>query len=210
MKKSAFSVFETTFRADEIRDDREAITRFLQQYLRDQDLSGVPALNHGPKIRLDGNREPIGQSSWKWTEVRGKYIGCPYWSVEAVAAFSRLVPHYPEDSLPAVAKKASKRDRGDGQLQHEHVFPRKAWIRLMSESLGSSKPPGVNEVRDLLDRYCVGCIVTAKEHKVLGSRGISENPWMRYEDSGIRIVRNPHWASPHREWIEEVGLGAAA
>ena len=203
---SALRLLRSPYRPEEIQGDRAAIARFLHDYLCEGTVRAVPVLSHGPKIRLDRGREPLGQSAWKWSEVWGKYVGCSYWSLAAVGAFEEVALHHPTRSPSAIARLACKRARGSQQLQHEHVFPRKAWRALMNRHVGLWQENQLDELVALLDRYCVGCIVTAREHRELTDRPDCDNPWTRYVGSSIQLAPNPAWPEPHKSWIQEAGL----
>ena len=138
--------------------------------------------------------------------MSGKYVGCPFWSVEALKTLERVFSENPGRSLRSAATVASKRTQGEHQLQHEHVFPRKAWRELMSPRIGKWQASQADELVELLDRYCVGCIVTMGEHRQLGDEGVLENPWERYQGSSIRLVPSESWKEPHRTWIAEADL----
>jgi hypothetical protein len=198
--------FEPEYGDELVRLDRQAVTAFLHDYLRSGTVPELPKIHTGPSIRLDEQREPIGQCSWRWSEMRGKYIGCPYWSVEAMRVLERVQAENPTCSPRELGELASSRSLGDEQLQHAHVFSRKAWIELMTPHLSWSDLDET-ELMARLDQYCVACIVTYAENQQLrGKEGIRKNPWMRYQGSSIRLVHNAHWPEPHKSWIADAGL----
>jgi len=112
----------------------------------------------------------LSHVAWEWTEVTGKYKGCPYWTTMAI--------------IHCLATKSCK------GLRHEHVVPKKVFIDL----LFSLAPPSPEAIRDICDRFLIGVVVTLEEDAVLnieyGSsmpREFSDpaspdyrNPWLRY------------------------------
>jgi hypothetical protein len=187
--------------------DRRAIVAYLREYLRTGDVVEPPRLQVAYKqIRLDRGREPLGQVSWKWSELTGKYAGCQFWTSEALRVASGFVSQMNGGSLKKSLEEAS-RLRHDESIQHEHVFPREAWIARMTPLVGRGEPPSESELEALLDRLCIGCVVTRAEHSEVDRRmGIFENPWLRYGSSSIRLVPNPAWTEPHVSWIRAAGL----
>ena len=109
---------------------------------------------------------------WAWSEFHGKIDGCPYWSEAAWLAKSK--------------------PRG---LMHEHVVPKKVVI----DKLLSLEAPSTEEVRDVLDRFCIGVVVTREEDARMTRLGLRSempenwdgvDPWARYAKAGIAL-RNP-------------------
>lgn len=77
----------------------------------------------------------------------------------------------------------------------------------MEPLVGRGEPPSEPELEALLDRLCIGCVVTRAEHDEVGRRvGVFENPWLRYRGTSIRLVPNPNWTEPHLSWIRAAGL----
>lgn len=142
---------------------------------------------------------------WKWTEATGKYIGCPFWSQRAKALFDAASAGYVSSlnlrKAVNVGISLSRRSRPeDSRIAHEHVYPKRFLRRLLSDLK--------EDVRDVLDRLCVGCVVLQSEHvdiDRLGSPNI-ENPWMRYAPAGIKLADNPDWPPLQRGMIIEAGL----
>ena len=104
---------------------------------------------------------------WVWSEFHGKLDGCPYWSMAARALrFERK------------------------KLMHEHVVPK----RIVMEKLLGLAPATSDSVREVLDRYCIGVVVTREEDVRLTKLGLrsempdgwdGEDPWARYSKAGI-------------------------
>jgi len=200
-------LFESQF--DDPEADRSRIQSYLLEFIRTGIAPPKPELSSG-RFRLDRRREPLGQCSWKWSEVTGKYIGCPFWSVEATRNFGEFAALQPAMRLARVAEKASQIVRRAHRLQHEHVFPRRDWATMMSRFVGKGTTITDAALRNLLEQYCIGCVVTAEEHSQLARRGDPTNPWRRYQRAGVLLVDNPDWPHQHRQWIEELGIVAAA
>ncbi len=206
---SASDLFQVALPVREAADrDRSAIVEYLHQYLCTGVAPVAPRLEAAARqIRDDNGREPLGQAAWKWSELTGKYYGCPFWSVAAFRLVSGLAERRPLDRLRAVCAAASKKNREPDSIQHEHVFRREHWRQMMAVFVRSAEPLSVADLVDLLDRYCVGCVVTRSEHERLGVQPSDRtNPWKRYSGTSIKLVDNPAWPQRHRAWIVEAGL----
>lgn len=110
---------------------------------------------------------------WVWSEYFGKYDGCCYWS-----------------------KKALKFKGDTKSLCHEHIVPKKVII----EKICGLKSPTKPKIREILERYCIGCVVTRDEDKELNKAGLraqmpagwnGDDPWARYKSVGIQVVEVP-------------------
>jgi hypothetical protein len=188
--------------------DRETIVRYLREYMLNGEHPPIPALARKvPKISYRDGREPLGQVSWKWSELTGKYDGCQFWSVGAAQLVTSLAEQRPWLQLRGACKAAFKRDCQPDSIQHEHVFPRVDWCLMMRSYVRSEQQLSTAELVDLLDRYCMGCVVTRSEHEQLTYRPSDRtNPWTRYSRTSIKLVENPAWSARHRAWIMEAGL----
>ena len=204
-EKSPLRMFESIFSTEDMDQDRKAVSLFLDEYLATGKVPEVPLLANGA-IRLDGRREPIGQGSWKWSEMHGKYTGCMFWSEEACNTFEHVATKYPERAAVTIGRMASAKKLRDHSLEHEHIFPRKAWVEMMTPNMGQWESGNSEELAARMDEFCMACIVTHKEHQELSDRAYSSNPWMRYKGTSIRLKRNPDWPDQHRQWIETAGL----
>ena len=109
----------------------------------------------------------VDQIFWVWTEFEGKHKGCEFWSEAAIN--SKLV--------------------GKG-LIHEHIVPRK----IVRELLLDFDSPTPDAIRSLLDRFCIGVVVTQEEDERLNSLGLrskmpedwdGSDPWARHKAAGI-------------------------
>ncbi len=198
-------MFDPIFPAEAIEQDRVAISEFLDRYLATGKLPAVPKLATGT-INLQGRREPIGQCAERWSEVRGKYAGNMFWSVEAANTFDHVAEKNPGKTSETIGRMAASKRLNDHQLQHESVFPRKAWQEMMSPHLGGWEAGNAEELAARMDEFCFACIVTRKEFLELGGDGVTSNPWMRYRRTSIRIKDNPGWSEQHRTWIGEAKL----
>lgn len=168
-------------------------------------VDGSPPLCEFEKHRMRTDKPlQVGKYAWAWSERTGKYVGCSFWSVAAFKAFQRCTHENRHWSLRRIEIYAQQRARGELQLQHEHVFPRRDWKRLVNPTIGN--PRTLEEAWNLLDTYCQGCVVTLEEHRKLRSHGDPDNPWLRYWDTGIQLLENPAWSERHRRWIREAGL----
>jgi hypothetical protein len=115
-------------------------------------------------------RELCSLLLWKYSEAAGKYRGCRYWSVGALASkqkHGRLV--------------TSKLRYGEDALRHEHLFPRQQQIAALFEI----EEPTAEEVRARLDQLNIGVVVTEGEHRRLEKHGEETDPWNRYRKAGL-------------------------
>jgi hypothetical protein len=106
---------------------------------------------------------------WIWSEFEGKYEGCRYWSEGALEA-----------------------RRTNKPIVHEHLVPKRVIIDLLM----SIRNPTAGAIRDLLDRFCVGVVVSQEEDRKLNScrlrstmpQGwtVNDDPWARHIRAGIK------------------------
>jgi hypothetical protein len=107
---------------------------------------------------------------WKFSEASGKYAGCRYWTVGALASkekHGRVV--------------TSKLRFGLDALRHEHLFPRQQQIAKLFEI----QDPSPEGVRAHLDQLNIGVVVTEAEHNQLGNQGDEADPWDRFRKADI-------------------------
>jgi hypothetical protein len=118
----------------------------------------------------------ISEVCWVWTEFFGKYNGCPYWSKRAI-------------EVRAANPKA--------KLKHEHVVPK----RVVAKMLFDLKSPTQEVVRNILDKFLIGVVVTEKEDYLLNcefrdsmppeffdrANPSYHDPWLRYKRCGIEV-----------------------
>jgi hypothetical protein len=118
------------------------------------------------------------------------------------------------DSPPhALAKRLARRGNGLLQLQHEHVFQRTDFARLLTEKWaiwkdqGLSEPALDSEIRSFLSSYGVGCVVLRHEHKNVDDVDSDQtNVWRRYNHPSRQIRlhdRGGGFPLPHRTLIED-------
>lgn len=200
-RPSGCNVFASRF--SDPATDRTMILQHCLDFLRHGHNASRLVLRSG---RWRDDRDPLTLYSWKWSEVTGKYVGAPYWSVAAKRVYDDAHARFASQTAQQLEAHLSARRMGSNQLQHEHVFPRKDWVRLMTPRI-RGVAMSAEELRSQFARYCLGCIVTRAEHREVDRRaGDPQNPWKRYRGTSIRLVDNPEWSDQHRCWIEEAGL----
>jgi hypothetical protein len=111
----------------------------------------------------------LSEVVWVWSEFSGKLKGCRYWS------------------------KAACRTKSESKfLVHEHLVPKGVII----EKLFALPSPSPKAVRRVLERYCIGVVVTRAEDKELTHLGLrskmpgdwdKKNPWARYVAARIEV-----------------------
>ena len=193
--------------ASVLPEDRRSLVRYLRDYLATGVAAEPPQLHTSHKqLRIDERREPIGQVSWKWAELRGKYAGCPFWSTEALRVVVGLDARWPGRTLKRVCERVSKGYFLES-IQHESVFPRLEWVARLQAIVGTDSVPSEPELEVLLDRFSVGCVLTRAQVDEVGSRpSNADNPWLRFQGSSIRLLPNPAWTESQRTSIHAAGL----
>ncbi len=125
------------------------------------------------ELHLGTKLAVIDQIFWVWSEFDGKHAGCNYWSKAAI-----------ESGL---------KNKG---LVHEHLIPRK----VVREMLLNLKDPSPEAVNDILERLCIGVVVTKEEDTRLNDLGLNsqmppdwdqQNLWARYHAAGIEVLSQP-------------------
>jgi len=113
----------------------------------------------------------LDDACWKWSEFSGKFKGCTYWS-----------------------KAASEYIGATSGLRHEHLVPKKVVIA----HLLALDPATTDNVHAILDRYCIGVVVTKDEDARLTGLGLRSkmpdgwdagDPWARYAAAGIEVIK---------------------
>ena len=111
----------------------------------------------------------IDQAIWIWSEFDGKYKGCRLWSEEALLG-----------------------DPRNGPLVHEHPVPRKE----IRDRLFGLNPASPQSVRDVMEKYCLGVVITKREDLELVKAGLNSSMpkrwrgsdvFARYRKVGIRV-----------------------
>lgn len=106
---------------------------------------------------------------WVWSEFDGKYEGCKYWSKNAVLSGSARVG-----------------------LIHEHVVPRK----IIRQKLFDLKKPSATSVKRILNKFCVGVVITKQEDDRLRELKLQKSMpdgwdgndiWVRYKAAEIKV-----------------------
>lgn len=129
----------------------------------------------------------LDEIAWVWTEFYGKYIGCPYWSEEALKKF--------ED------EEITKVDVCNKVFRHEHSVPRKVILKHLLN---------INEVNEeyihkIFENTLVGVVLTKDEDAELSNNLKDKMPnylaskeldkydevdkWARYKEKGILIYK---------------------
>ena len=120
----------------------------------------------------------VREICWVWTEYTGKYNGCPHWSKKA--AMQRTV-------------------NPKAKVKHEHLVPKKVVAKMLFEL----REPTAETVREILDKYLIGVVVSPEEDALLNSEHCAtmpkeffdpehldyQNPWLRYDRIGIELVQ---------------------
>lgn len=134
--------------------------------------------------------------TWKWSETTGKFIGCPFWSLDAKSMFDREMDKLSNPYLQDAWKLAdclsvSSRNHNQ-QLTHEHVFPRQWFCKILSSENINDR----NELESLFSRLAVGCVVLESEHRRMPNTNNRNNPWKRYQGI-ITLAKNPATGGEH-------------
>ena len=133
---------------------------------------------------------------WRFTEARGKYQGCPFWSVDAAAEANR--------------RGNVTDDKGKALFRHEHVVPNS---EVQTQLLQVSQPTSA-EVHGVLGQYAVSAVVTQPEDRLLTAAGLrsamldgaANNPWARYATASIRMDQHSLLPTRHEHWMSAAGL----
>lgn len=146
--------------------ERNPRYRSKEQICRDLSLILKSDLTHGTKVAV------INEILWVWSEFNGKYVGCPWWSHEALKSFDGDVCGY----------------------IHEHIVPK----RIVRNTLLQMAQSSAEEIHEYLKKYCIGVVVTKGEDQRLNAAGLNhempknwngDNVWARHDQVGIKRVR---------------------
>lgn len=88
--------------------------------------------------------------------------------------------------------------RNAHKVEKEHVVPMAEVVRILLTLTN----PKISDVYDVIDRFCVFCIVTQEEHRILNTKYQSKmpsefwnrnseyymDPWVRYKLSSLEII----------------------
>jgi len=212
-------VYVSRYTPEQVASDLKTITFLIKARLRGQFIVPNPRMLYSGRIRWSewpNQRQFLKQLAWKTSEVYGKYVGCPFWSVAArnrfVACWSPIVRGRPRSPY-ALGHDLGRQLWEALQLQHEHVFQRKDFSELLVEEwprwvLVSSDEAALDQhIARFLTIYGAGCVVLAGEHDGLaGVPSDRTNPWLRYNRPGRQIYlhdRGDHFPEPHRSLIAE-------
>ena len=100
-------------------------------------------LSYGTKFAV------IHDVTWVWTEFYGKYVGCPYWSEEALKLYKN--------------KNEIINFSNGKYLRHEHIVPR----NIVINELLNLKEITKKKVKTILENTLIGVIITKEEDKLL-------------------------------------------
>lgn len=159
----------------------------------------------------DGNRE--GAKFWLWymhhpRDERWKNISRPNWSYDAYVTWRRYYFSVPEalrlapDGAPHLRTMPKERWASLDGLHHEHVVPQ-------SKSLQRLKA-GVDPEHVL--RCNISAVITIRErdHERLrlfrSSHPDPDDPWLRYQGTGIKMIENPAWTVAERAALARYDL----
>jgi hypothetical protein len=192
-----------------ISDTKKTIDPNRYQQLREVIY---PNLYYG-SFNLTKTRTLGHEIIWKWTEATGKIVGCQFWSIEAKNFFDAELrkrcgdrPSFNE--AWSLGKELSSRKYGRNSLNHEHVLPiMKLREILLTPSAFRHLTGSLAHLGKFFERAVVGCVLLKGEHEEIhSSLEDSENPWIRYQDSSIKLVPNPKWTDAQRKLIANVNL----
>jgi hypothetical protein len=65
-----------------------------------------------------------------------------------------------------------------------------------------------DQVEKVIERLAIGCVVLESEHPPRKALFDENNPWLRYKQANIALVKNPNWPTQHRKLIKAAGLVA--
>lgn len=122
----------------------------------------------------------LADTYWQWTEFYGKYNGCPFWTINAIAEY---------DSNPLPNEK---------KYRHEHIVPKIVLNQLLFELPSHTE----ESIFRFMSSMNIGVVVTRKEDDLLSvnyrmsmpSEFIDpdssdfHDPWLRYKRCGIKVV----------------------
>jgi hypothetical protein len=175
LRKSIFNVINISLEVEYMAQISKQNKRYREKDTMISDLVGVlnSDLSYGTKYAV------LFEILWIWTEFDGKYMGCRYWSNEALKQL---------DSSTNV------------KLIHDHAVPRK----IIIDKIFGINSPTENDVRQIFDKYLNGVIITKDEDKQLNANGYRQkmpsefqdrnqsdydNSWLRYKKVGIKVVQ---------------------
>lgn len=124
---------------------------------------------------------------WTWTEFYGKYIGCPYWSEEALKKFKK--------------EKITNFSECSKVFRHDHSVPRK----IILNHLLNVNAIDEEYIHRIFENTVVSVILTKREDANLSSSLKDKMPdylagkeldkydevdkWARYKEKGIQVYK---------------------
>ena len=172
----------------------------------------IPKLHYGTyPTRAEKNMDSsLDALLWKYSELTGKYCGCPFWSDGARRRFEGKLLEYTNGRIPTsndarhIAYYLKKKIHNEYQLVHEHVFPRAELRKRLLLDRDTLLAAG--SLAETLERTAIGCIVLRSEDKQLkNDERDYNNPWLRYRGK-LKLVENQDWPASQRELIVAAGL----
>lgn len=164
----------------------------VKEYLK-YGLTSVPKINEVKAKKI--LEEPL----WKTPEAPGKYK-VRYISEGVLELINKLgldinnfkiktIQDYLKNNLNYTLESGIViNSEKDIKIQLEHVTPRSYLIEQIIEN--------PNEIDNLLDNYCVGCVVLKAEHNKLSDDFKGNDLWCRYKDAELRV-----WDKLKNEWV---------
>lgn len=138
------------------------------------------------------------RTSWEWTDNTGAYIGCQYWTEDALKI---LFEDFYSSNIDAFIGRKALSKNVDGKVIHEHIVPRNYFINYIMSCYDNKKAPKEENLNKMM-----ACIVTKEEDKILSENGYKqvmpnnikeleavENPWQRYINSKITKIYKIEW-----------------
>lgn len=128
-------------------------------------------------VSIETKNAIIKNITSSWTQYDGKYVGCRYWSKNALVEYETKGRHF---------------------LVHDYTTP----IKVIRKLIHELKAPTEKSVFKLLNRVVIGTVVTCEEDDLLSKTFRSSmpepffdqqhddylNPWIRYRECGIKVV----------------------
>jgi hypothetical protein len=118
-------VYQSRFTLEQVNADVSTIVMLIKARMRERSIEWSQVRLHSGRLRpneWDNEHQFLKQIGWKITEVCGKLIGCPYWSVAARDRFMQAwnpIRDDPRRSPYALARRLGQQVHGPNRLQHE-------------------------------------------------------------------------------------------
>lgn len=138
------------------------------------------------------------RTSWEWTDNTGAYVGCPYWTEDALKL---LFDDFDSLNINKYINRKALSKNVDGKVTHEHIVPRNYFTNYIISCYEKKETPTIENLNKM-----AACIVTKDEDKILSNHGYKQvmpdnintlesvqNPWQRYINSGITRIYKINW-----------------